>query len=326
MSVICFENVTKSYCAGQVVLQDVSFSIDEGEIVTLIGSSGCGKTTMLKLINGLLTADSGEIFIYGKKISEWDTVDLRRRIGYVIQQVGLFPHMTVAENISYVLMLKAEDKRRCESRAKELIGLVGLDTSYLARYPRELSGGQKQRVGVARALAADPPIVLMDEPFGAVDEITRQKLQDELLNVQAALHKTIVFVTHDIEEAFKLGTRIAFFSQGRIVQAGTRDTMAFSGHNTEMDSFFGGKNFAAFLATTPIKAAMKETKSSIEAVGTAIDGNASLMEALRILLNSKQKRLIVTDDNNTVGEFGYEELEDFCETIKERIDSITNIC
>ena len=309
MSVICFENVTKSYCAGQVVLQDVSFSIDEGEIVTLIGSSGCGKTTMLKLINGLLTADSGEIFIYGKKISEWDTVDLRRRIGYVIQQVGLFPHMTVAENISYVLMLNAEDKRRCESR-----------------YPRELSGGQKQRVGVARALAADPPIVLMDEPFGAVDEITRQKLQDELLNVQAALHKTIVFVTHDIEEAFKLGTRIAFFSQGRIVQAGTRDTMAFSGHNTEMDSFFGGKNFAAFLATTPIKAAMKETKSSIEAVGTAIDGNASLMEALRILLNSKQKRLIVTDDNNTVGEFGYEELEDFCETIKERIDSITNIC
>jgi osmoprotectant transport system ATP-binding protein len=213
----------------------------------LLGESGCGKTTLLKMINKLILPNSGFVKVKNKNISDWDTIKLRRSIGYVIQQIGLFPHMTVEKNIDYVLtLLKTEDSIKKKS-ALELIKLVGLDESYLNRYPRELSGGQRQRVGVARALAADPDIILMDEPFGAVDEINRNVLQNEMINIHKRLNKTIIFVTHDINEALKLGTRIILLNKGKIEQMGTKEELVFSPNSDFVRGFFGLKGFKSML-------------------------------------------------------------------------------
>lgn len=250
MELIRFENVDKSYENGMKIIDNLNFTINSGEFITLIGKSGSGKTTMLKLINGLIKPNSGKIFIKNKEINEWDIIELRRSIGYVIQQIGLFPHMTIQDNIEYVLNIKKESKEVRKSRAEELIELVGLTQDYLKKYPRELSGGQKQRIGVARALASNPDIILMDEPFGAVDEITRRTLQDEILKLQENLKKTIVFVTHDIEEAFKLGSSIVLFDNGKIVQAGTREEMLFNPKNQFVEDFFGTKSFIKYLKET----------------------------------------------------------------------------
>jgi osmoprotectant transport system ATP-binding protein len=198
-----FERVSKVYVTEKVV-DDVSFQVREGEIFILIGPSGCGKTTTLKMINQLIPHTSGNIYVRGKDVTELDPVELRRSIGYVIQYIGLLPHLTIRENITFVLQLMKYPKKQRWERAEELIQTVGLSESYLDRYPRELSGGQQQRVGVARALAANPEILLMDEPFGAVDPITREQLQNELLHIQETINKTIIFVTHDMQEAFKV--------------------------------------------------------------------------------------------------------------------------
>ncbi len=211
--IIHIEDVTKSYDGNNQVLEGLTLSVEEGEFVTFLGPSGCGKTTLLKMINKLIEYDSGKIEVKGKSIADWDTIMLRRSIGYVIQQIGLFPHLTIEDNISYVLSLQQVDRQDRRTRAEELITLVGMDTEMLSRYPAELSGGQKQRVGVARALAAEPDIILMDEPFGAVDEIARTALQDELLVLQKKLKTTILFVTHDIQEALKLGSRIVLMTK-----------------------------------------------------------------------------------------------------------------
>ncbi|SPF69320.1 adenosinetriphosphatase [Propionibacterium ruminifibrarum] len=223
-SEIVFTDVVKQY-PGQTepAVDHLSLGIDAGEFVTFVGPSGCGKTTSLKMINRLIEPTSGTITIDGQDTRELDADTLRRRIGYVIQGGGLFPHMTVAGNIAVVPNLLKWDKKRIRRRTDELLELVGLDPAvYRDRYPRELSGGQQQRVGVARGLAADPPVMLMDEPFGAVDPITRSRLQDELLDVQSKLHKTIVCVTHDIDEAIKLGDRICVMADhGRIAQYDT---------------------------------------------------------------------------------------------------------
>lgn len=218
---IRFEHVNKSF-GVEKVLVDFSLNIEEGEFLTVIGRSGCGKTTMLRMINGLQTPDSGKILVEGNNVAEADLIALRRKIGYVIQNKGLFPHMTVEENITYVPVISGKkDKKENRQLAMRLLKTVGLPREMAERYPAELSGGQQQRVGIARALAADAKILLMDEPFGALDEITKRAMQGEMLSLQKKLHMTIVFITHDIREAMKLGDRVLVMEQGRIAQIGT---------------------------------------------------------------------------------------------------------
>ncbi len=214
------QKVSKLYGQDKVV-NEVSFTVEKGEIFVLIGPSGCGKTTILKMINQLIPHTSGNILVNGIDVAELDAVELRRSIGYVIQYIGLLPHLTIQENIAFVLKLTKQSKKLQIEKAEELIETVGLPLNYLTRYPRELSGGQQQRVGVARALAANPDILLMDEPFGAVDPLTRDQLQNELLRLQESIRKTIIFVTHDIQEAFKVGNRIGIIKQGELACLGT---------------------------------------------------------------------------------------------------------
>jgi len=211
-----FRGVSKTYQGSESpVVNDLSFEIPEGEICVLVGPSGCGKTTTMRMVNRLIEPTEGEILIGGEANTAMSGTQLRRRIGYAIQQIGLFPHRTIAENIATVPSLLGWEKQRTAERVDELLELVGLSSDdYRDRYPAELSGGQQQRVGVARAMAADPPIMLMDEPFGAVDPITRERLQDEFLGIQQNIKKTIVFVTHDIDEAIKMGDKIAILKQG----------------------------------------------------------------------------------------------------------------
>lgn len=248
MSFIVFDHVYKSYQSDEFVIKDVSLTINQGEFVTILGPSGCGKTTLLKMVNKLVDFDRGRIEIKGTNLSDWDTIKLRRSIGYVIQQVGLFPHLTIKDNINYVLNISKQDPGVSNDRAKELIELVGMTQDYLSRYPRELSGGQNQRVGVARALAANPDIILMDEPFGAVDEIARTKLQDEILDIHSKLKKTILFVTHDIQEAIKLGSKIVLMNQGEISQVGTSSELVFKPSSDFVKDFLGLKGFQAILS------------------------------------------------------------------------------
>lgn len=218
-----FRQVSKKFKgAGKPAVSDVSLTIREGEFITILGSSGCGKTTLLKMVNRLYEPDSGEILLFGKPIAKENPMELRRKIGYVIQQVGLFPHMTVAENVSIVPKMLKWEQVKIKARVEALLTMAGLDPEqYGKRYPRQLSGGQQQRVGLARALAADPKILLLDEPFGALDAITRTVLQDELLKVHQEMPKTFLLVTHDINEALKLGNRILVMNEGKVCQFGT---------------------------------------------------------------------------------------------------------
>ncbi|MEK6192362.1 MAG: ATP-binding cassette domain-containing protein [Chloroflexota bacterium] len=217
-SVVAFEHVTKRYGNGPPAVTDLSLEIRAGEICVLVGPSGCGKTTTMKMVNRLVEPTSGRVTIDGADVASLPSVDLRRRIGYVIQQVGLFPHLTVAENVAVVPRLLGWSEARITERVEELLELVGLDPgAYRSRYPAVLSGGERQRVGVARAMAADPSVLLMDEPFGAVDPIRRERLQNEFLRLQARLRKTIVFVTHDVDEAIKMADRIAILQVGGVL-------------------------------------------------------------------------------------------------------------
>ena len=217
---IIFDKV--NYAAGSnFLLRDLDLEVQRGETLALLGRSGSGKTTTLKLINRLLEPSSGRILVDGRSTLDWDPIALRRRIGYVIQEIGLFPHFTVERNIGLVPELEGWDAGRIASRVRELLDLVGLDPKLARRYPRELSGGQRQRVGVARGLAADPPLLLMDEPFGALDPITRNDLQHEFRAMQQRLNKTVVFVTHDLREALLLGSRIALLEAGQLVLVAT---------------------------------------------------------------------------------------------------------
>ena len=222
-TMIRLEDLTKVFPGqDEPAVDDLSMEIYEGEIVVLVGPSGCGKTTTMKMVNRLIEPTSGRIFLEGEDVTKVNSDNLRRRIGYVIQQIGLFPHMTIADNIATVPRMLGWDNKRISDRIDELLETVGIDISYRDRYPKELSGGQRQRIGVARAMAADPPVLLMDEPFGAIDPITRDRLQDEFLRLQQEIRKTIVFVTHDIDEAIKMGDRIAILrTQSRIAQYDT---------------------------------------------------------------------------------------------------------
>lgn len=225
-----FDNVACRVQNAELV-HDLHFSVIEGETLVLLGRSGSGKTTTLKLVNRLLDATSGTVVVQGRSVSDWDPIELRRRIGYVIQEVGLFPHFTIRRNVGLVPSLSSWQSSRIEDRYREVMKLVDLDPAAFAdRYPSELSGGQRQRIGVARALAADPPLLLMDEPFGALDPITRSDLQMQFHTLQQTLKKTVVFVTHDVAEAFLLGDRIGVMEGGSLMELGSRQEMMNSNH------------------------------------------------------------------------------------------------
>lgn len=239
-----FENVSMAYGENEV-LKNLNLHIEEGQLVVLIGPSGCGKTTTLQLINRLLKAAEGKVYVNGQDISMANPVELRRNIGYVIQEIGLFPHMTIRQNIEIVPKLLGWDEKRRRARSQELIKLVNMEERYLDSYPDELSGGQQQRIGLLRALAAEPPIILMDEPFGALDPITRDALQDEIMTLQKTLKKTIVFVTHDMDEALKIADMIVLMKDGEVVQAASPAEMIRNPANDYVEKFIGAHRVAA---------------------------------------------------------------------------------
>ncbi|WP_329280087.1 ABC transporter ATP-binding protein [Streptomyces sp. NBC_00691] len=270
---IRFEHVTKRYPDGTTAVDDLSFEVAEGELVTLVGPSGCGKTTTMMMVNRLVEPTSGRVLVDGEDIAGVDPVALRRKIGYVIQQVGLFPHRTVLDNTATVPALLGWKKAAARARAAELLDLVGLDPAvYGSRYPAQLSGGQRQRVGVARALAADPPVLLMDEPFGAVDPVVRERLQNEFLALQATVRKTVLLVTHDIEEAVRMGDRMAVYGQGRIEQFDAPATVLGAPATPYVADFVGSDRGLKRLAVTPVTEADLEPVPTDEAVPT--DGAA----------------------------------------------------
>ena len=230
-SLVQFHNVTYSLPTAANIISDLNLTVERGETLVLLGESGCGKTTTLKLVNRLLTPSAGEVRVEDKATTEWDPIALRRRIGYVIQEGGLFPHFTIARNVGLVPALSGWDQERTTERVRELLSLVGLDPDRFAeRYPRELSGGQRQRVGVARALAADPPLLLLDEPFGALDPLTRASLQREFADLTSRLGKTAILVTHDVREALILARRIGLMHKGQLVLLETPEHFLASDH------------------------------------------------------------------------------------------------
>ncbi len=275
---IRLEAVSKRYDDGTVAVRELSLDIDEGELAVLVGPSGCGKTTTMKMVNRLVEPSSGRVLVEGEDVAALDPVILRRRIGYVIQQVGLFPHQTVLANAMTVPTLLGWNKKKARARAGELLELVGLDpATHGDRYPHQLSGGQQQRVGVARALAADPPVLLMDEPFGAVDPIARNRLQAEFLRLQDEVNKTIVFVTHDIEEAVRLGDRIAVLRQGGVLEQ-YADPATLLGQPTSefVADFVGSDRGLKRLAVTPIERADLEHPPVVLAGDRLADAGAAL--------------------------------------------------
>jgi len=278
---IRLEGLGKRYGDGTVAVESLDLVVPEGELVCLVGPSGCGKTTTMKMINRLIEPTSGRIVLDGDDVTRVDPVQLRRRIGYVIQQVGLFPHQSIADNVATVPRLLGWDKKRSRARAGELLELVGLDpATYADRYPAQLSGGQRQRVGVARALAADPPVLLMDEPFSAIDPIARDRLQGEFLRVQQEVRKTIVFVTHDIDEAVRLADRIAVFKQGgRLEQYDTPATILGTPASPFVADFVGAERGLRRLAVTGISSEDIE-KQPVVALDDSLDDARRSLAAL----------------------------------------------
>ena len=278
-----FRNVSKQFAGGRNAVEQLSFAVEEGTTMALVGPSGCGKTTSLKMINRLTDPTDGEILVQGRSITTLPLLELRRSLGYVIQYIGLFPHMTVADNIAVVPKMLKWPTVKIDARVDELLDLVGLPPAeYRHRRPRALSGGQQQRVGVARALAADPPILLMDEPFGALDPITRQRLQDELVQIQRKLHKTIVIVTHDMDEAVRLGDHIAVLQNGHLVQLGSPAAVLAKPANDFVASLLGHDRLLKLLRKTTVGTVM--ARSPITTDAPRIGDNASLEDALLALL------------------------------------------
>lgn len=295
---IAFQDVTKQYKgASKPAVDNVSFDVEEGAICMLLGTSGSGKTTLLRMVNRLIEPTSGSIIIDGKNVLEENPITLRRRIGYVIQQVGLFPHMSIAENIRVTAQIAGWSKERMAERVDELLTLVGLEPAeYRKRFPRQLSGGQQQRVGLARALAADPALLLMDEPFGALDAITRTRLQGELQRIQQTMHKTILFVTHDVEEAFRLGTQIAVMSEGKLIQTGSPIDLLTRPANEFVRKLVGADNIMRQLEYLPVTTAL-ENDSASQANGNLPrkSSDTSLLQALLTLLETKASALTIFD-------------------------------
>nr|WP_286673772.1 MULTISPECIES: ABC transporter ATP-binding protein [unclassified Clostridium] len=290
-SVIEFKNVSKIF-KNQTVLKDVSFKIDKGELVSIIGESGCGKTTTLKMINSLIKPSSGKILIDGENIGFKDVIKLRRNMGYVIQQTGLFPHMTIRENIEIIPRLEKVEKSNIEKKTYELMDMVGLNAEeYLDRYPTELSGGQQQRIGVARAFATNPEIILMDEPFSALDPITRLQLQDELIDLQSKVRKTIVFVTHDMDEAIRIADKICIMNGGRIIQYDTPENILKNPCNDFVSEFIGKNRIWSSPEFIKVKDIMIDNPITCYK-------NISLLKCVEKMRSSKVDSLMVIDKLN----------------------------
>ena len=293
---IVFDRVTKRYAGRDAAaVNELSLTIPAGEICVLVGPSGPGKTTAMKLVNRLIELDEGDITIDGTSIRDHDVTELRRGIGYVIQQVGLFPHMTIAENVATVPRLLGWPRARIRERTAELLELVGLDAGDGVRYPSQLSGGQRQRVGLARALAADPPLMLMDEPFGALDPITRDRLQAEFLRMHEDVRKTVIFVTHDIDEAIKLGDRIAILREGGVLaQYDTPDRILAHPADDFVARFVGADRGLKRLALRRLSELELEPAT---ASGPSLPASTTLRDALSVMMAEGADPLVVTDDD-----------------------------
>jgi osmoprotectant transport system ATP-binding protein len=302
---IRLEGVGKQYADGTVAVHELDLEVATGEVVCLVGPSGCGKSTTLKMINRLIEPTTGRIYLQGRDVTREDPVKLRRRIGYVIQQIGLFPHQKIITNVATVPSLVGTPKAEARSRARELLDLVGLDPdTYADRYPHQLSGGQQQRVGVARALAADPPVLLMDEPFAAVDPIVRGRLQEEFLRLQGELGKTVVLVTHDIDEAVKMGDKVAVMAQGgHLAQFGTPAQILGHPADDFVADFVGSTAGLRRLAVTKLDASHLEPLDRVATgdLGAAIDLDSTLEHALAVLLRDDKPMIGVRQGATFVG-------------------------
>jgi len=294
---ITFNRVSKTFPGGVQAVKDLSLEISEGETLVLLGTSGSGKTTTMKMVNRLIDPTSGRILIDGADVMEQDPIELRRGIGYSIQSIGLFPHMTVGDNIAVVPRLLRWSKDDIDERIDQLLAMMGLEPEeFRGRYPMQLSGGQRQRVGVARALAADPPIVLMDEPFGALDPITREQLQNEFIELESEIRKTVIFVTHDVFEAAKMGDRIALLDEGRLQQLATPAELVESPANEFVDQFLGQHRFQLSLLTSTIGSIAEAIDSTAEEpveAGSRLSARHSLIDALDEFKKSKSLELPV---------------------------------
>ncbi|MCY8208070.1 choline ABC transporter ATP-binding protein OpuBA [Bacillus subtilis] len=304
---LTLENVSKTYKGGKKAVNNVNLKIAKGEFICFIGPSGCGKTTTMKMINRLIEPSAGKIFIDGENIMDQDPVELRRKIGYVIQQIGLFPHMTIQQNISLVPKLLKWPEQQRKERARELLKLVDMGPEYVDRYPHELSGGQQQRIGVLRALAAEPPLILMDEPFGALDPITRDSLQEEFKKLQKTLHKTIVFVTHDMDEAIKLADRIVILKAGEIVQVGTPDDILRNPADEFVEEFIGKERL--------IQSSSPDVERVDQIMNTqpvTITADKTLSEAIQLMRQERVDSLLVVDDEHVLQGYVDVEIIDQC--------------
>ncbi|MFA5612618.1 MAG: ABC transporter ATP-binding protein [Anaerolineaceae bacterium] len=316
---IVFERVSKSFATDSTpAIEQVSAEITAGDLVAILGPSGCGKTTLLKLVNRLYELDSGKIWMGGKEIHTLPVNELRRKIGYVIQQVGLFPHMTIQKNISVVPHLLGWEEKLIDERLEMLMELIGLPVSYLTRYPRQLSGGEQQRVGLARALAADPEILLMDEPFAAVDAINRERLQNELIDLHSKLNKTILFVTHDVEEAFRLARKIIVMRAGKLVQYGTPLELVTQPKNEFIKELVGSRNILRKLSLVSVNSILKARQNltyqsanfePVEIDKVSLNPQDDLRSVVSMLICSGRDSLPVKDsEGNLLGTIGYSDL------------------
>lgn len=288
---IKFKNVSKQYDGGYLAIKNLNFTIKDNELLVLIGPSGCGKTTTMKMINRIIEPTSGEITINGESIKQQNPVELRRNIGYVIQQIGLMPHMTIRENVALVPKLKKWDEAKYKDKVDELMKMVGLDPNILGdRFPDELSGGQQQRIGVIRALAADPDIILMDEPFSALDPISREQLQEELIRLQQEIKKTIVFVTHDMDEALKIADRICIMKDGEIVQIDKPETILRHPANEFVRQFIGEDRLQNSTSLPEIEQLMVPPITAYPSRGLA--------EAVKIMRQKRVDNLIIVDKDH----------------------------
>jgi osmoprotectant transport system ATP-binding protein len=302
-----FDNVTKIFDGKIKAVSNLSMEIAEGETVVLLGTSGSGKTTTMKMVNRLIDSTSGRILINGKDIIEQDTIELRLMIGYAVQNIGLFPHMNVAENIAVVPRLLKWTEKRISKRIDELIEMVGLESEeFRYRFPAQLSGGQKQRIGVARALAADPPILLMDEPFGALDPITRDQLQNEFIDLLSKIKKTIIFVTHDVFEAIKMGDRIAILNEGYLQQIGEPAEIIDKPANEFVAQFLGQQRFQLSLLTVSVKQIMEKPRNykatgEKDKIPAHLKGKSSIIEAIDMFRKTNTEELPVFERDSCIG-------------------------
>lgn len=314
-SMIKFDQVTKVYGDKVKAVDNVSFDVPEGNIVVFLGPSGCGKTTTLRMVNRLESITDGKIFVNGTDVNSLNDIELRRNIGYVIQHNGLFPNMTIEDNVMAVPNLIGWDRKKKADRYKYLMDLVGLNPDeYRKRYPHELSGGQQQRVGIARAMAADPPVMLMDEPFGALDPVIRTRIQNEFLQIQKEVKKTILFVSHDIDEAIKMGDGIAIFKEGKLMQYDSPSELLAHPKNDFVREFVGKDRALKSLSLHTVKDLISERMlrkldGPEKANRKTIPVDTNLRDALSILLNQEADQLVVQSNNGLVGAMQIDDVE-----------------